>query len=112
MSPKLRAAFDAEMDQARRLYRQNDLPGCFRHLERAHILGQRSYVPHVASHYWMFKAGLRGRDWHEVVGQVARMIASIGSLIGTVPVGNNGRATVPALRPMPIPDDLRPYFQE
>lgn len=112
MKPKLKAAFTAEMDAARTLYRAGEFAACFRHLERAHILGQRYYLPHLTSHYWMFKVGLRTRDLREIVGQILRMLASAGSLIGVVPVGNTGGANVPALKPMPIPADLQHYFVE
>ncbi|HEX5514904.1 MAG TPA: DUF3703 domain-containing protein [Gammaproteobacteria bacterium] len=39
----------------------------------------------------------------EVAGQILRMAASVGSLVGVLPIGNTGRATVSAFKPMPIP---------
>lgn len=112
MTPQLRVAFENEMLLAQQHYQVNDFAACFHHLERAHILGQRHYLPHLRSHYWMFKAGLRSRDLREVLGQIPRLIASVGSLFGIVPVGNTGRANVSALQPMPIPADLRIYLSE
>lgn len=49
MKAQLRMAFEAEMNAARAAYAEGALDGAFRHLERAHILGQRHTVPHVVS---------------------------------------------------------------
>ena len=111
MNPKLRAAYDAEMTIARTLYRERDYDRCLAHLERAHILGQRNYIPHVVNHWWMLKAGWRKGDAQEVLGQIVRIIGSAGSLVGAVPLGNTGRANVSAIKPMPIPEDLARYFE-
>lgn len=110
--PKLESAFRQELHQAKISYLSGDLTQCFYHLERAHILGQRDYLPHLTAHYWMLKVGLVRRDWREVFGQMIRLIGSIGSLIGWVPIGNTGRANVSALRPMAVPKDLEAYFRE
>lgn len=112
MKAKLRIAFENEMLLAQQHYAGSNFTACFHRLERAHILGQRHYLPHLRSHYWMFKAGLGSRDLREVLGQIPRMIASFGSLLGIVPVGNTGRARVPALRPMPVPADLQIHLSE
>jgi hypothetical protein len=46
-----------------------------------------------------------------VFGQLSRIFAaSIFSRIW-VPVGNTGRANVSAMKPMPMPDDLRILFE-
>lgn len=111
MRKELRAAYEAEMEEAKRLYRAGDYDDCLSRLERAHILGQRNYIPHVVSHYWMLKAGWRKGDRKEVVGQIVRIAGSAGSLVGAVPLGNTGRANVSPVKPMPIPDDLARYFQ-
>lgn len=112
MTPQLRIAFENEMRLAQQHYQAGRFAPCFHHLERAHILGQRHYLPHLRSHFWMLKAGLRSRNWQEVLGQIPRLVASVGSLVGVVPIGNTGRANVSALRPMPIPADLRIYLSE
>ena len=49
------------------------------------------------------------RDAHrrEVLGQIVRtLVAGPGSAAGRYPLGNTGRASVPATRPMPVPGDL------
>lgn len=111
MKSTLKAAFEDEMTRARTCYSNDDYNQCFEHLERAHILGQRHYVAHVRNHYWMYKVALKKWDLREVAGQVVRMIMSVGSLVGVVPLGNNGRARVSPIKPMPIPKDLQVYFQ-
>ncbi len=110
MKQKLRNAFEYEMGLARKMYGINNYPQCFEHLERAHILGQRHYITHVRNHYWMYKVAVKKRDLREAVGQIVRMILSVGSLMGTVPLGNTGRARISPIKPMNIPSDLQVYF--
>ena len=77
-------------------------------LERAHILSQPFLRPHLANHWEMLAFAVAQRDAKEVVGQIMRLaLAPLGALTGRNPIGNNGRATVSAFQPMPIPDDLR-----
>jgi len=85
--------------------RNHDL--CFVHLERAHVLAQRMTVRHTHIHWLMFVAGMRSRDYREVLGQIPRMLASVLFSRLWVPTGNTGRARVSALKPMPVPEDLR-----
>lgn len=112
MTPKLRAAFEQEMLQAKSLYHAANYSQCFHYLERAHILGQRFYIPHVINHYWMLKTGLRQHNIGEVFGQILRIIGSVGSLIGWIPIGNTGGSNVSPIKPMPIPADLAHFFDE
>ena len=51
--------------------------------------------------------GAAGRDWREVLGQLSRIIAAAVFSRIWVPLGNTGRANVSAMKPMPIPADLR-----
>lgn len=112
MSPKLKKAFKQEMDVAKSLYQQAKYDECFHHLERAHVLGQRNYIPHVVNHFWMMKVGLRTGDMREVFGQILRILGSVCSLIGVAPIGNTGGANVSIIKPMPIPADLAQYFEK
>ena len=48
----------------------------------------------------------------EVVGQAVRIVAAALFSRIWVPIGNTGRANVSALRPMPVPEDLRYLFDE
>jgi hypothetical protein len=110
MKTKLEQAFESEMTSAKEAYYSDDTSTCYWHLERAHILGQRNYLPHVISHYWMCKVGVKTKDYREAMGQIVRIIMSVGSLVGIVPLGNTGRARINPIKPMPIPDDLQTYF--
>jgi hypothetical protein len=96
-----------EIRQARTSLARGDYLESFAHLERAHILGQRSTWRHTYAHWLMFRAGLQQRDFTEVLGQMPRILASILFSRIWVPRGNTGRARVSAMKPMPIPDDLR-----
>ncbi len=111
MKPTLAAAFRHEMDAARAAWSAGEHDAAFAFLERAHILGQRHFVPHVLSHIWMLRVGLKRRDRREIVGQLLRLAATVpGALIGWVPAGNTGGANVPALRPLPIPSEFKHHF--
>lgn len=112
MHLKLKTAFESEMFKAKALYANQELEQSFYHLERAHILVQRNYIPHVNTHWWMLKVGWRRADVREVIGQLIRIVGSAGSIIGAVPIGNTGGANVSPTKPMPIPDDLIHYFNE
>lgn len=49
----------------------------------------------------------RTRELSELSGQVLRLLlVPLGHLLGRLPVGNTGRATVNAFRPMPVAPDL------
>ena len=103
----LAAAYENDIGLAQRALRRGDPAQAFHHLERAHIVGQRHTLRHTYSHWLMLRAGLQSRDAREVLGQLPRMVASLLFSRLWVPRGNSGRARVPALKPMPIPADLR-----
>lgn len=113
MKQVLKSAFRAEMTQARSCYAVNNLDRAFRHFERAHVIGQRYFIPHMVSHWWMFKIGIRRADFREILGQITRMIAVVpGFVFGWVPKGNTGGANVSPIKPMSIPDDLQPLLAD
>jgi hypothetical protein len=107
MKRSLRAAYEMELQAARRAAAKGDPQLAFGHLGRAHILSQRFAVCHVHVHWLMLKLGASLRDRREVLGQLSRMAAAAIFSRLWVPAGNTGRANVSALEPMPIPDDLR-----
>jgi hypothetical protein len=86
---------------------QGDLVEAFARFERAHILGQRRTHMHVRAHAAMLRVGWRRRDHREVVGQLFRIVAAALFSRIWIPEGNTGGANVSALKPMPIPDDLK-----
>jgi len=84
-----------------------DPAGELRHLERAHILGQRYFREHLRSHVWMLAWAWRQRDWAEGLAQLLRIPGSLGSLFGVFPLGNPGTRRVGPLSPQAVPEDLR-----
>lgn len=106
-----RTAYAAELAAAQGAIAAGRTEAAFAHLERAHILSQRHTAQHVFVHWRMLRLGASMGAWREVLGQATRMVAaSIFSRIW-VPAGNTGRANVSAMKPMPIPDDLRAILE-
>src|SRR3954470_14849273 len=104
----LRQGWAEERAAARAARRRSDVVDEWRHLERAHVLSQPMAGPHVRTHVAMLGFGLRQRDGREIVGQLVRLVvAAPGTWTGRYPVGNTGGANVSALKPMPIPEDLK-----
>lgn len=101
------AAYALEISLALTAFQNREHSECFYHLERAHILGQRSTIKHAYAHWLMFRAGLQQRDFKEVLGQVPRMLAALLFSRIWVPLGNTGGSRVPSMKAMPIPADLR-----
>jgi hypothetical protein len=64
-------------------------------------------LKHVHVHWLMLRLGGSTGAWREVVGQSTRIVAAAVFSRIWVPIGNTGRAHVSALKPMPVPDDLR-----
>lgn len=96
-----------EITQARGLIQQKQYEDAFRHLERAHILGQAYVRWHVVSHWLMLKVALHRGEASAALGQAIRMVlGALGSAVGRVPVGNTGGSDVSMFRHMPIPPDL------
>lgn len=93
-------SYQTEMDKG-------DLPLAWRHLERAHILGQPWFVQHTHVHWLMLKFGIKIKNRKEIVGQLPRLlIGGVKSFVGKIPTGNTGGANVPPLKKMAIPEDL------
>ncbi len=85
-----------------------DLSLAFRHLERAHVLGQAITYNHTRIHWRMLKLGWKIRSPREIFGQIIRIIgASTKTPFGIYPAGNTGGANVWFFEPMPVPDDLK-----
>jgi hypothetical protein len=106
-TPEITAASAADRRAARAARDAGDLEAAWRLLERTHILSQPWAWPHVRSHLDMLRLAIHARDRREIVGQLGRvLVAGPGSAIGRYPLGNTGRADVPATRPMAVPEDL------
>lgn len=96
-----------EISMARSLLREGLHDQAMRHLERAHVLGQRFVRPHVLVHAWMLRVALARRAPLDALGQLLRIaLGALGSAVGVLPVGNTGGSDVSMFQPMPIPPDL------
>ncbi len=82
-------------------------------LERAHILSQPLFWPHLRVHATMLAYGLHCGDIREVLGQFARLaLAPLGAATGRLPWGNSGRARVSAFAPAPVAPALARRLRE
>ena len=108
MADSLAQNINAEITMADERVAENDIAAAFKHLERAHVLGQASTYQHTRIHWRMFKLALRMRSPREVWGQLIRIVgAGTKTPLGIYPTGNTGGADVWFFKPMPIPDDLQ-----
>lgn len=113
MNRTLKMAFDAEMALANRLIEAGRLDHAFRHLERAHVLGQRNVVPHVRSHWAMLRIAIKRSSISEARGQVVRIvIGALGSVVGIFPVGNTGGTDISMFRRLPIDPALTELLKD
>ena len=107
MPAGLKADYKLELDQYKTGILKNNIQLGWKHLERAHIIGQAWFKPHTYVHWLMFRFGIRIKSKKEILGQLPRLLfGGVKSFVGKIPVGNTGGANVPPLKPMEIPDDL------
>jgi hypothetical protein len=111
MTGALRAAYVSELSAAATAASRGEAEAAFRHLGRAHVLSQRHTWQHVRVHWLMLRLGASLDSRREVLGQASRIVAAALFSRIWVPAGNTGRANVGALKPMPIPDDLRSLLE-
>jgi hypothetical protein len=113
MAETIKKYVDAEVEKAEKCAAENDLDAAFRHLERAHVLGQAITREHTRVHFLMLKIGWKRKDWREIFGQLFRIAgAASGTPFGMIPVGNTGGANVSAFRRMPIDEDLQVILRQ
>ena len=107
MPPAVRSRIAHDLAESKRRREDSSRGDVWQPLEEAHILSQPWAWTHVRVHAAMLSCAVSRRDGHETLGQLVRLVvAGPGSLTGRYPVGNTGRAAVPALQPMPMPQDL------
>ena len=105
---RIKPHWDLEVASAARAESDGDPHLAFRHLERAHILGQKSTWLHTQTHILTMRWGLRQPSSREVAGQLFRVVgAATKTAFGLVPAGNTGGANVSPFRTLPIPADLQ-----
>lgn len=104
----LKIYFDKEIKLYHKTFAAGELQMAWRHLERAHILGQAYPLEHSYAHWLMLKFGISIKSSKEVMGQIPRLlVGGVKSFVGKIPFGNTGGANVPPLKPMEIPKDLK-----
>lgn len=111
MPESLKPFFQSELDAYLKAYLNNDLQTAWKHLERAHIIGQRYPFAHNYVHWKMLQFGFRIKSPKEVFGQIPRLlVGGVKSFVGKVPVGNPGGSNVPPMKPFPISEDIQNIF--
>ncbi|MEI6403955.1 MAG: DUF3703 domain-containing protein [Actinomycetota bacterium] len=107
VTDEIRDRIAGDLVESKEARRRGDWARCWQLLEDAHVLSQPWAWPHVRVHSAMLAAGFRARDVGEVGGQILRLlVGGPASALGRYPVGNTGRARIPATRPMPIRPEL------
>ncbi len=107
MPSSLKPFYQKELAAAKEFFDENNFSLSWRHLERAHILGQPYPIEHTCVHWKMFLFGIKLKKQKEIIGQIPRLlVGGVKSFVGHIPVGNTGGANVPPLKPMEIPEDL------
>lgn len=112
MHKKLAKYFSIEMLKANKAFDDKHYELAFSHLERAHILAQKYTKAHVATHWWMFKIGVKRSNIKEVLGQSLRIVSALLFSKIWVPKGNTGGTNVSAFKAMAIPEDLAKILEK
>jgi len=108
MNIERRLAFDHEIALEREFIAAGNLDRAFRHLERAHVIGQAFVRPHAKAHWLMFTLEIRRGRLAAAVGQAVRIILGIvGSAVGVIPVGNTGGTDISMFKRLPIAPELQ-----
>ena len=90
---------------------KGNLEKAWKHLERAHIIGQKYPYPHTLVHWKMLKFGFKIKSRKEIFGQIPRLIfGGVKSFVGKIPIGNPGGANIPPLKSFPIEKELQDIF--
>ncbi|MEQ8335690.1 MAG: DUF3703 domain-containing protein [Cyclobacteriaceae bacterium] len=109
----LKPYFNAELALYQEEFSNGSYLVAWKHLERAHILGQRYPFAHSYVHWKMLVFGFRIKSAKEVMGQLPRLFfGGVKSFVGRVPVGNPGGSNVPALKSFPIEEELQEIFEK
>jgi hypothetical protein len=107
MPGSLKIFYREELMQAKHEFDNKNYQASWRHLERAHILGQPYPFEHTEVHWKMLAFGIKIKNGKEIIGQIPRLlVGGVKSFVGKIPTGNTGGADVPPLKPMEIPEDL------
>ena len=113
MNTQRRLAFEREIALGRELIADGDLERAFRHLERAHVIGQTFVGAHAKAHWLMYTLEIRRRRVAAAFGQAVRLVLGvIGSAIGVVPIGNTGGTDISMFKRLPIAPELQEIIDD
>ena len=105
---QIKPYWDLEISSAKKSASTGDREEEFKHLERAHILGQNSTLLHTRTHILMLLWGIRQRNTQEVAGQIFRVFGALTKTIfGLIPSGNTGGSNVSPFKKMPVSPELQ-----
>jgi len=108
MPARLQPYFEQELSAYRTALAKDQFRIAWKHLERAHIIGQAYPWEHSYVHWKMLLFGIRIKSAKEILGQIPRLlVGGVKSFVGKIPVGNTGGANVPPLKSMEIPQDIQ-----
>lgn len=107
MPKPLKKYYNLELEEYQKSLKNGNLPLSWKHLERAHVIGQAYPIEHTYAHWKMLKFGIKIKSTKEIFGQILRLlVGGVKSFVGKIPVGNTGGANVPPLKSLPISDDI------
>lgn len=113
MPSSLRPYFKEELKAYYNALQVGKLQQAWRHLERAHVIGQAYPFEHSYVHWKMLLFGIKIKSAKEVLGQVPRLlVGGVKSFVGKVPVGNTGGANIPPLRRLPVDPEVEALFEK
>jgi hypothetical protein len=104
---RIRPSVQAELDAAAHAESRGEPAAAFRHLERAHVLGQAATREHMRVHWAMRRWAFRHGNRREALGQLWRTVASALKTWLWVPAGDTGGTNVSGFQRMPTPPDLQ-----
>lgn len=108
MPASLKAHYREELALYKEAFSTAKYALAWRHLERAHIIGQAWPMEHTHVHWLMLRFGVALKSMREILGQIPRLlVGGVKSFVGEIPVGNTGGSNVPPLKSMDIPNDLK-----
>lgn len=104
----LKPHFKMELAAYKRFMQKGEFHTAWKHLERAHIIGQSFPYEHTLVHWKMLLFGFTIKNSGEIIGQLPRLlIGGVKSFVGKVPIGNTGGANIPPLRCLPLENDIK-----
>lgn len=110
---KLKFFFNAEIDAYKIQFNNGNLDLAWKHLERAHVIGQSYPYEHSLAHWKMLVFGFKIKSSKEVIGQIPRLlVGGVKSFVGKIPVGNTGGSNIHPLKSLPIEEDIQKIFRQ